>query len=48
MVYLLEHESDLSVDKDLVSFKQVVECNNSKKYINAVKEELKSMDDNKV
>ena len=31
VVYLLEHECDLSVDMDLVSFKQSMECNNSKK-----------------
>ena len=48
MVYLLEHECDLSVDKDLVSFKQAMEYNNFEKWINAMKEELKSMDVNKV
>ena len=31
VVYLLEHECDLSVDKDPTTFKQAVECNNSEK-----------------
>ena len=48
VVYSLDHERDLSVDKYLVSFKQAMECNNSEKWINVMKEELKSMDDNKV
>ena len=48
MVYSLEHECDLSIDKDLVSFKEAMECNNSEKWFNAMKEEMKSMDDNDV
>ena len=48
VVYSLEHKCDLSVDKDLVSFKQAIECHNSENWINVMKEELKSMDDNKV
>ena len=48
VVYSLEHECDMSDDKDLVSFKQAMECNNSEKRINAMKKELKSMDENKV
>ena len=48
IVYALEHESDLSMDNDLVSFKEAVESNNSKKWYNAMKEELKSMTDNNV
>ncbi|OMO97059.1 Integrase, catalytic core [Corchorus capsularis] len=47
-VYSIEHECDLSIDDDPVSFKQAMECNNSEKWLNAIKEELKSMDDNKV
>ncbi|OMO59932.1 reverse transcriptase [Corchorus capsularis] len=47
-VYSIEHECDLSIDDDPVSFKQAMECNNSEKWLNAMKEELKSMDDNKV
>ena len=48
VVYSLEHKCDLSVDKDPVSFKQAIECHNSEKWINVMKEVLKSMDDNKV
>ena len=48
IVYALDHESDLSMDNDLVSFKEAVESNNSKKWYNAMKEELKSMIDNNV
>ena len=48
IVYALEHESDLSMDNDPVSFKEAVESNNSKKWYNAMKEELKSMTDNNV
>jgi len=48
VVYSLEHECDLSIDEDLVSFRQAMESNNSEKWFDAMKEELKSMDDNKV
>ena len=48
IVYALEHESDLSIDNDPVSFKEAVESNNSEKWYNAMKEELKSMTDNNV
>ena len=50
MIYSLEHvhECDLSIDKDPISFKQAMECSNFEKWLNAIKEELKSMDDNKV
>ena len=48
IVYALEHESDLSMDNDPDSFKEAVESNNSKKWYNAMKEELKSMTDNNV
>ena len=48
IVYALEHESDLSMDNDPVSFKEAVESNNSEKWYNAMKEELKSMTDNDV
>ena len=48
VVYSLEHECDLSIDEDPVSFKEAMECRNSEKWFNAMKEELKSMDDNKV
>ena len=48
IVYALEHESDLSMDNDPVSFKEAMESNNSEKWYNAMKEELKSMTDNNV
>ncbi|KAK9089019.1 hypothetical protein Scep_028101 [Stephania cephalantha] len=48
VVYSLEHECDLSIDKDLVSFKQAMKCDDSEKWFNAMIDELKSMDDNKV
>ena len=48
MVYSLEHECDLSIDKDPDSFKQAIECDHSEKWFYVMKEELKSMDDNKV
>ena len=48
MVYSIKHECDLSIDEDLVSVKQAMESDNSEKWFNAMKEELKSMDDNQV
>ena len=48
VVYSLEHECELSIDEDPVSFRQAMESVNSEKWLNAMKEELKSMDDNKV
>ena len=48
IVYALEHESDLSIDNDPISFKEAVKSNNSEKWYNAMKEELKSMTDNNV
>jgi len=48
VVYSLEHECDLSIDEDPVSFRQTMESNNSERRFDAMKEELKSMDDNKV
>ena len=48
VVYSLEHECDLTIDEEPVSFKQALKCSNSEKWLNAMKEELKSMDDNKV
>jgi len=48
MEYLVEQECHLSIDKDPLSFKQAMNCDDSKKWHNAMKEELKSMDDNKV
>jgi len=48
VVYSIEHECDLSIDEDPVSVKQAMESDNSEKWFNAMKEELKSMDDNQV
>ena len=48
VVYSVEQECDLSIDKDPLSFKQAMNCDDSEKWYNAMKEELKSMDDNKV
>ncbi|KAL2237853.1 UNVERIFIED_CONTAM: Retrovirus-related Pol polyprotein from transposon TNT 1-94 [Sesamum indicum] len=48
VIYSLEHECDLSIDKDHVTFQQAIECSNSEKWIDAMKEELKSMSDNNV
>ena len=45
-VYL--HEFDLSIDNDLVSFSQAIKGDNSAKWLDAMKEELKSMTDNEV
>ncbi|WVZ23370.1 hypothetical protein V8G54_001914 [Vigna mungo] len=48
VVYSVEHECDLTIDEDPVSFRQAMESDNSENLLNAMKEELKSMDDNKV
>ncbi|WVZ05897.1 hypothetical protein V8G54_019243, partial [Vigna mungo] len=48
VVYFVENEYDLSIDEDPVSFRQAMESNNSENWLNAMKEELKSMDDSKV
>jgi len=48
VVYSIEHECDLSIDEDPISVKQAMENDNSEKWFNAMKEELKSMDDNQV
>ena len=47
VVYSLEHECDLSIDEDPISFRQAIESDNSEKWLNVMKEELESMDDNK-
>jgi hypothetical protein len=48
VVYSVDHGCDLGIDKDHVSFKKAMECYDSEKWLNAMKEELKSMDDNEV
>ena len=47
-MYLLKHECELSIDEDPISFKQAMKSDISEKWLNPMKEELKSMDDNKV
>ena len=48
VVYLQESEFDLGIDNDPVSIKQAMECDDSTKWLNAMKEKLKSMDQNQV
>ncbi|KAL0544331.1 hypothetical protein IC582_019444 [Cucumis melo] len=48
LVYLHESEFDLSIDNDPVSFSQAIKVDNSTKWLDAMKEELKSMNDNEV
>jgi len=48
VAYSVEQECDLSVDKDPLSFKQGMNWDDSEKWYNATKEELKSLDNNKV
>ncbi|KAA0046843.1 Retrovirus-related Pol polyprotein from transposon TNT 1-94 [Cucumis melo var. makuwa] len=43
-----QKEFDLSIDNDPVSFSQVIKEDNSTKWLDAMKEELKSMNDNEV
>ncbi|RDX61841.1 hypothetical protein CR513_59886, partial [Mucuna pruriens] len=47
MVYLLESEIDLNInDNDPVSFSQAISCDNSEKWLDVMKEELKPMEHN--
>ncbi|KAA0048520.1 Retrovirus-related Pol polyprotein from transposon TNT 1-94 [Cucumis melo var. makuwa] len=48
VIYLHESEFDLSIDNDPVSFSQAIKGDNSAKWLDAMKEELKSMNDNEV
>jgi len=48
VVYSVKHECDLSIDENPVSFRQAMKSNNSKIWFDDMKQELKSMDDNKV
>ena len=48
VVYLQESEFDLGIDNDPVSFSHAIESNSSIKWLDAMKEELKSMDHNEV
>ena len=47
-MYLQESDFDIGINKDLVSFSQAIECNDSSKWVDAMNDELKSMDQNKV
>ena len=47
VVYLHETKINLSInDNDPISFSQVVSCDNSEKWLNAMKEEINSMEHN--
>ena len=47
-MYLQESDYDIGINKDPVSFSQAIECNDSSKWIDAMNDELKSMDQNQV
>lgn len=47
-VYLKESDFDIGINKDPVSFSQAIESIESEKWLNAMKDELKSMEHNKV
>ena len=44
MIYLQGSDFDISINKDPVSFSLAIESNESNKWIDAMKDELKSMD----
>ena len=44
MVYLHESDLDIGTSKDLVAFSQAIKGVDSIKWINAIKDEMKSMD----
>ena len=48
MVYLQESENDLGIDNDPVSFSDAINDDNSDKWLDAMKDELKSMAQNDV
>ena len=48
MVYLQESDYDIVTSKDSISFSQAISCDDSDKWIDAINDELKSMDQNKV
>jgi len=48
VVYLQELENDLSIDNDLISFSEAINGDNSNKWLDAMKDELKSMAHNDV
>jgi len=46
VVYLQESKNDLSIDNDPVSFSEAMNSDNSDKWLDAMKDELKSMTQN--
>ena len=48
IVYLQEHEFDMGLEDDPISFSQVKQSVNSHKLIETMKDEMKSMKDNDV
>ena len=48
IVYLQEHEFDMGLKDDLISFSQAKQSVDSLKWIEAMKDEMKSMKDNDV
>ena len=49
MWYTYMKQKDLSInDNDLISFSQAVSCDNSKKWLNSMKEKINSMENNDV
>ena len=48
ILYLQESDYDIGTSKDPISFSQAISCNDYDKWIDAMNDELKSMDQNKV
>ena len=48
MVYLQESEFDIGIDEDPISFSQDIESINSTKWVDVMRDGLKSMDHNEV
>jgi hypothetical protein len=48
VVYLQESEFDIGICNDPISYSQAIKSNDSDKWIDAMNEELKSMDKNQV
>jgi len=48
VVYLQESENDLSIDNDPISFSEAINDDNSDKWLDSMKDELKSMTQNDV
>ena len=46
VIYLQESENDLSIDNDLVSFLEAINGDDYGKWLDSMKEELKSMTQN--